>query len=260
MTRMRRNHRLGCNAAVCLMLTGAALAGPESVITNSVGMRLAPIPAGQFQMGSPPTEEGRHPDEMRHAVNQTRGYFIGVTEVTQKEWKAVMGGFNPSRVKGDDLPVTGVKWDEAVQFCEKLSTKEGKRYRLPAESEWERACRAGGDGPFAGGTVEEVAWHEGNSGEALQPVAQRKPNGWGLYDMHGNAMEWCSDWYQERLGRELVTDPTGPAEGEARVLRGGSFLHRARAARCAARHSLAPSYQLQHVGFRVVMQTPDGGE
>ena len=260
MAAMTRNQRLNCMAAILLMTTASILAGSEPLVTNSVGMRLAPIPRGQFAMGSPATEAGRFADEVRHPVRLTSGFLIGVTEVTQREWKAVMGDFHPSRVKGDDLPVMGVKWADAVQFCKKLSEKEGKRYRLPTEAEWEWACRAGAEAPFAGGAADEVAWHTGNSGETPHPVARRKPNAWGLYDMHGNAMEWCSDAYQERLGRDLVTDPKGPAEDTARVLRGGSFLHRMRAARCAARHSLMPSYQLQHVGFRVVMEKPDGGQ
>lgn len=254
------NRGVVCHAVILLLAPGVLRAGPESIITNSAGMRMAPVPAGQFTMGSPADEAGRFSDERRHPVHLTKAFLIGVTEVTQREWKTVMGDFNPSRVKGDDLPVTGVKWADAVQFCNKLSEREGKRYRLPAEAEWEWACRAGAEGSFAGGTADEVAWHSGNSGDAPHSVATRKPNAWGLHDMQGNVMEWCSDWYQERQERSLATDPKGPPEGSAAVLRGGSFRHRARAARCAARHSLAPSYQLQHVGFRVVMEKPVEGQ
>jgi formylglycine-generating enzyme required for sulfatase activity len=224
------------------------------MITNSVGMRLALVPAGQFEMGSLPSEKGRHPDEMRHGVKLSRAYSIGITEVTRREWKAVMGNSGPGKAEDDELPETGVRWAEAVRFCEKLSEKEGRRYRLPTEAEWERACRAGKEGPFGGAAADEVAWHGGNSGEAPQPVARLNPNAWGLYDMHGNAMEWCSDWYQERLGRDLAIDPTGPAEGEGRVARGGSFLHRTRAARASARHSLNPASS-RHLGLRVVLET-----
>ncbi|HPA18294.1 MAG TPA: SUMF1/EgtB/PvdO family nonheme iron enzyme [Verrucomicrobiae bacterium] len=228
--------------------------GDGAAVTNSVGMRLVLVPAGEFRMGSAAGEDGRHEDEMRHVVRLTRGFRIGAMEVTQRQWEAVMGVQSPGKVKGLDLPVTGVGWADAVRFCSKLSEKEGHRYRLPTEAEWEMACRAGSDGAFSGGAADEVAWHVGNSGEAPHPVGGLRPNAWGLHDMHGNAMEWCADWYAERLGREATVDPAGPAQGEARVARGGSFRHTARAARSAARQAITPSYQYDHVGFRVVME------
>lgn len=233
---------------------GLAVAGPVSVITNSVGMRFAKMPAGEFVMGSPAGEAGRQVDEVMHAVRLGKGFCMGVTEVTQRQWEAVVGGGNPSKVKGPELPVTGVTWADAVRFCAMLSEKEGRKYRLPTEAEWERACRAGEDGPFSGGGADEVAWHLGNSGEVAHPVGGLRPNGWGLHDMQGNAMEWCADWYQERLGREMAADPAGPPIGESRVARGGSFRHNARAARSAARHAVTPSYQYEHLGFRVLIE------
>lgn len=212
------------------------------------------VPAGEFLMGSPANEQGRYDDEMAHAVRLTRDFKIGAMEVTQRQWMATMDGGNPSKFKGPDLPVTGVTWADAVKFCARLSQADGRKYRLPTEAEWERACRAGADSPYGGGSIDEVGWHAGNSGEVAHAIGGKKANGWGLYDMHGNAMEWCSDWYQERLGRAMAVDPVGPEKGEARVARGGSFRHHSRAARAAARHAITPSYQYSHVGFRVVME------
>lgn len=237
----------------------AASGGADSprvgaVATNSVGMRLVHVPSGEFTMGSPAGEAGRHEDEMRHGVRLSRDFSMGAAEVTQRQWEAVMGAGNPSKVKGPELPVTGVTWADAVKFCARLSEKEGRQYRLPTEAEWERACRAGEAGAFSGGGADEVAWHLGNSGEVPHPVGGLKPNAWGLHDMHGNAMEWCADWYQERLGRDAAVDPAGPGQGETRVARGGSFRHNARAARSAARQAITPSYQFDHLGFRVLME------
>lgn len=241
---------IGCAGGPCRAEPSAA----GVVITNTLGMRLVHVPSGEFKMGSPAGEPGRHEDEMRHGVRLARDFRLGATEVTQREWETVMGGGNPSKVKGPNLPVTGVTWADATRFCARLSEKDGGRYRLPTEAEWERACRAGEDGAFSGGSPDEVAWHLGNSGETPHSVGVLKPNAWGLHDMHGNAMEWCGDWYQERLGRESAVDPSGPATGESRVARGGSFRHNARAARSAARQAITPSYQFDHLGFRVLME------
>jgi len=225
----------------------------DSVATNAAGVVFIRVAAGEFMMGSAPEEPGRHDDETRHAVRLTRDFWIGAREITQRQWSQVMGGGNPSKIKGPDLPVTDVAWADAARFCARLSQSDGRKYRLPTEAEWERACRAGADSPYCG-PIDEVGWHAGNSGEVAHAVGGKRANGWGLHDMHGNAMEWCSDWYQERLGRAMAVDPVGPEKGEARVARGGSFRHHPRAARAAARQAITPSYQYSHVGFRVVME------
>src|SRR6185295_12837821 len=130
-----------------------------------------------------------------HKVRITRQFEIGKYEVTQEQWQAVMGD-NPSNFKGANLPVEKVSWNDAQDFLLKLNARDGYTYRLPTEAEWEYACRAGSMGDFAG-ELDDVAWYDKNSGSKTHPVGQKRPNVWGLYDMHGNVSEWCSDWYLE---------------------------------------------------------------
>jgi len=224
---------------------------PGQAFTNSIGMKLVYVPPGEFQMGSGPSEPGRHDDETLHTVRITRGFWIGAAEVTQDQWQKVMG-FNPAQPKGDNLPAAKMSWAQAVEFCRKLSQADRADYVLPTEAQWEYACRAGTTGAFSGGETDDVAWHMDNSDERPHEVAGKKPNAWGLYDMHGNAAEWCRDWYQRDLGSAPAVDPAGPAEGKARVVRGGSWNHFARACRCAARGDANPAYQMDHVGLRVI--------
>jgi formylglycine-generating enzyme required for sulfatase activity len=222
---------------------------PGHAVTNSIGMRLVYVPPGEFMMGSPLDEPGRHDDEPRRRVTIGRGFYLGCTEVTQAQYRAVIG-FNPSHPQGDDLPVLRVSWTSAAAFCKKLSRKDGRTCRLPTEAEWEYACRAGSTAAVAGtGQVDEMGWHMDNSGERPHPVAGKKPNAWGLFDMHGNVMEWCADRYA-RGGS------TAPATGALRVARGGSWGHFARACRSAARVGFNAAYQLDRVGFRVLMELP----
>jgi formylglycine-generating enzyme required for sulfatase activity len=170
--------------------------------------------------------------------------------VTQAQWKAIMGS-NPSDFKGDDLPVESVFWDDAASFCKKLSKKTGGKYRLPTETEWEYACRAGTTGARYR-DLDEIAWHSGNSGNKTHPVAGKKPNALGLYDMIGNVWEWCADWYGEyEKADEGVTDPGGPSSGQYRVLRGGAWLNNEHDCRASFRDRLDPSFRSLHIGFRV---------
>ena len=261
-------------------VASAARPAGDRVIENSVGMKLVRIEKGTFTMGSPDSEEGRFDDETAHEVTLTRGFRIGATQVTQAQWKAVMGN-EPSLFKGDDLPVEQVSWDEAVEFCSKLSAtevKEGRKYRLPNEAEWEYACRAGSRGPFAGtGKLDDMGWYADNSGDApldsqriwdtdqanywkrifednkcrTHPVAQKRQNA-GLYDMHGNVWEWCSDW-QGDYPSDRVTNPSGPAAGASRVVRGGSWATYPRYCRSADRHGYAPDVRNGSLGFRVCL-------
>ena len=226
---------------------------PGETVTNAVGMKLAYVPPGEFTMGSPVDEPRRQDDEAAHRVTITRGFHIGVTEVTQAQWTAVMG-FNPSDPQGDDLPVSKVSWAQATEFCRKLSEKEGAAYRLPTEAEWEYACRAGTAGAYAD-EVDEMGWHMDNSDEQPQPVGGKKPNTWGLYDMHGNVLEWCADGYARDYGGD-ATDPTGPTEGKNRAARGGSWANFPRALRSAARANFPPTYAFKQLGFRVVRELP----
>ena len=245
-------------AANLVDCTTGPVSDPGNLIANTLGMRLAYIPAGRFDMGSPPEEKGRQPDEFQHAVLLTRPFRISATEVTQAQWQAVMGA-NRSHFKGDDLPVEKVSWRDAVAFCERLSELEGGTYRLPTEAEWEYACRATTTTRFSTITDElgTIAWYAANSDEHTHPVGSKRTNAWGLYDMHGNVSEWCSDYYEPQYPTVAVTDPTGPAEGKYHVMRGGSWGYFLRACRNAARSSALPAYQFIQTGFRVVMELPD---
>jgi formylglycine-generating enzyme required for sulfatase activity len=169
-------------------------------VVNTVGMRFVQLPAGSFYMGS----NVRKPEGPIHRVN-VRSFWMGVTEVTQAQWQAVMGS-NPSHFQdaGPNAPVEMITWDDAQAFVRKLSAIEpGRRYRLPSEAEWEYACRAGGKGETYG-VVEEIAWVRENSNGTTHPVGQKRPNAFGLYDMFGNVPEWVQDtWHADYTGAPI---------------------------------------------------------
>jgi formylglycine-generating enzyme required for sulfatase activity len=241
-----------------LLAAGLLTAGndpqPGDIIEDSIGIRLAFVPAGTFTMGSPPDERMRQDEERQRHIRISRPFRMSATEVTQGQWQAVME-LNRSSNQGDSLPVENVSWRDAVEFCRKLSEKEGKRYRLPTEAEWEYACRAGTAGAFSPeADLEQIAWFDGNSDGRSQPVGRKVPNAWGLYDMHGNVAEWCSDAYAPYEGNGEIVDPAGPEQGRGRVVRGGSWRGFPPSLRSAARSSAPESYQLPYIGFRVVME------
>jgi formylglycine-generating enzyme required for sulfatase activity len=231
-------------------------------VTNSLGMTFALIPPGEFSMGSPAEEEWHRDDEVLHRVVLTKAFYLGTTEVTQRQWKAVMGT-DPSFCTGDELPVETVTWDQAVEFCGKLSEREGVAYRLPTEAEWEYACRAGTTTPFhTGETIRpDQANYDGNSTygggpkglfrEETTKAGSFKPNAWGLHEMHGNVWEWCADWYAEYPEGD-VTDATDPAKGERRLIRGGCWMNFPAVCRAANRGKVPPVSWNFHLGFRVV--------
>ena len=219
---------------------------------NGVTMKLVLIPAGKFMMG-----EGND----KHEVAISNPFYVGVTEVTQAQYEAVMGT-NPSKFNGATNPVEEVSWNDATEFCKKLSEKTRQAVRLPTEAEWEYACRAGTATAFSFGDADsalgDYAWYKANSGSKTrplgqtQPVGQKKPNAWGLYDMHGNVWERCADWRGD-YPNGAVTDPQGPASGTYRVLRSGSWSSNPDFCCSASRSSLPPDYRNGNVGFRVVM-------
>jgi formylglycine-generating enzyme required for sulfatase activity len=182
---------------------------------------------------------------------------MGIHEVTQAQWKALMGN-SPSSFQGDDLPVEQVSWEDCQKFLAKLTGKvgQGLTCRLPTEAEWEYACRAGSQGEYCFGDDErslgEYAWYFANSEGKTHPVGQKKPNAWGLYDMHGNVWEWCADWYGDCYSPSAATDPKGPASGMARVLRGGSWYCYPELCRSADRFRLKPAHRTTLSGLRVV--------
>ena len=288
-------------------------------VTNSIGVRLLLIPKGSFQMGSTPEEKGSDDDEKQHSVTITHDYYLGVFEVTQAQYKKVMGK-NPSYFQGnnvatripakkhpetgrtieeekiipvntDNHPVEFVSWEEAVEFCKRLSDlpeekKAGRVYRLPTEAEWEYACRAGTKTAYSFGAdrnvLKDFDWFGDNSGGKIinsdriweksredvdiyiekllenggktHPVGTKKANPWGLYDMHGNVCEWCSDWYGN-YPKQAITDPIGPKLGSYRVGRGGSWGDGAAFCRSAFRCWGAPSDRDGLLGFRVALSS-----
>jgi len=223
-------------------------------IVNDLGMRFMLIPAGSFMMGSPSSERERDSDERQHKVKLTKGFYMQTTEVTQGQWKAVMGN-NPSKFNGDDRPVEKVSWNDVQAFMRKLNNKEGtEKYRLLTEAEWEYACRAGSTTRFcfgdSDGQLGKYAWYSGNSSSKTHPVGQKKPNAWGLYDMHGNVWEWCQDWYGDYPSGH-VTDPKGPSSGSYRVGRGGGWGGDAGYCRSARRGRYTPGGGGSNLGFRL---------
>jgi formylglycine-generating enzyme required for sulfatase activity len=246
--------------AVAERTPAASAAATPAELTLDLGggvtMKMVLIRPGKFMMGSPDSEKGRGVHEgPQHEVTISKPFYMGVTEVTQEQYEAIMGK-NPSGWKGATNPVENVSWDDVAQFCKKLSEKTRQAVRLPTEAEWEYACRAGtqtafsfGDDPSALG---DYAWWDGNSGKTTHPVGQKKPNAWGLYDMHGNVCEWCADWYGD-YPNGAVQDPQGPASGTYRVLRGGCLLTTPSVDRSALRVLDPPSERSGIYGFRVVV-------
>ena len=223
-------------------------------ITTGIGMEFVLIPAGIFTMGSPNLDPHADNDEKpAHQVTISESFYMGKYEVTQAQWKAVMGE-NPSRFKGDDRPVENVSWEDAQQFIRKINAIEGKEAcRLPTEAEWEYAARAGTTTLYSFGDnitqLGDYAWYAVNSGETTHPVGEKKLNPWGLYDMHGNVWEWVQDWYAPYTA-EAVTDPIGPAIGAYLLLRGGGWGDAAQDARSADRLWRHPGVRGGNLGFR----------
>jgi formylglycine-generating enzyme required for sulfatase activity len=225
--------------------------------TNGLRMAFALIPAGAFAQGSEREELGHETSE--GPIRQTRitqALHVGVHPVTQDQYAEVMGA-NPSRFLGARRPLDRVSWHDAVEFCVRLSEREGRTYRLPTEAEWEYACRAGSTTAFCFGDDEDLtgdyAWYGRNSGEQTQEVGTKLPNAWGLRDMHGNVWEWCADWYGP-YDPEQCDDPSGPAEGALRVVRGGSYFDHPSPLRSASRGRSRPDHRPDDHGFRVVLE------
>jgi formylglycine-generating enzyme required for sulfatase activity len=223
-------------------------------VMNSLGMTMVPVPAGTFVMGSLPGTPLRQEEEVPRRVTLTRAFRISATEVTQRQWRALMP-LNPSSQQGDELPVTSMTWSAAADFCDKLSAREQAAYRLPTEAEWEYACRADTGPAPPDGDLAAVAWYADNSEGTIHAVGSKDANAWGLHDMLGNVAEWTRDRYGPYPRVEEEKDPAGPDTGFTRVVRGGGWRSFRPALRCAARMGVPESYQLEHVGFRVVEET-----
>ena len=256
--RVESYHKAG--GVYTLFVEAAAVETPPAPeMTNTLGMDFALVPAGEFEMGS---GSGGNNERPVTQVRISRAFYIGKHEVTQGQWQAVMGS-NPSSGTdcGSDCPVERISWVDAQEFVWKLNEKEDTTlYRLPTEAEWEYAARAGTTGERYWTNVDEIAWHEGNSGDTPHPVGQKRANAFGLHDMLGNVWEWVWDWNGAYTGW-TVTDPLGPSTGSERVARGGGFSNHASVSRVSERGSGVPSERFRIVGFRLALtaEGPAGG-
>lgn len=236
-------------------------------LTNSIGMRFKRIPAGEFLMGNVTEEHRNNPVCRLHPVTISQPFYLGMHEVTQAEYERVIGS-NPSSLKGPQNPVETLSWEEAVEFCRRLSALPDEQaarrvYRLPTEAEWEYACRAGSATVYPSGDradqVGKYAWIFENSGNVMQnrapaphPVGQKRPNRWGLFDMQGNVFEWCQDFYGD-LPAAAVVDPQGPDSGSRRMVRGGCFFIPSSGCTSSSRAQVDPASRNNFLGFRVAL-------
>ena len=223
----------------------------ESIdLGKGISLQLVLILAGKFQMGSDSADEDHNEDETQYEASISKPFYLGKYQTTQAQWEAVMG-YNPSKIKGPDLPVTNVSWEDCQKFINNLNAESEEVFRLPTEAEWEFACRAGTKTSFSFG--ERITTVDANCDYKIRkPIAvgSYEPNSFGIYDMHGNVFEWCRDWYGD-YPKGPTTDPKGPAKGKDHVMRGGSFCVKASSVRSALRNSGAPDYQSNDLGFRI---------
>jgi formylglycine-generating enzyme required for sulfatase activity len=225
------------------------------------------VEGGTFTMGCTAEQNGNcfSNEEPAHQVT-VDGFYIGKYEVTQAQWKAIMGttvrqqrdkvGKNGVHGEGDNYPIYYVSWDEAQAFISRLNEATGKKYRLPTEAEWEYAARGGKKSKnykYSGSNnIDDVAWHDGNSGRKAHPVGTKSPNELGLYDMSGNVWEWCNDWYGEYDGNSR-TNPTGPATGSYHVIHGGCWYYFGWYSRVSYRSYRTPGFSYYDLGFRLAL-------
>ena len=228
----------------------------QTFMVKGVEFKMIKVEGGTFRMGATSEQGSGEGDEKPVHYVTLSDYHIGETEVTQELWQAVMGS-NPSYFKGDNQrPVENVSWDDCQEFIKKLNRLTGKKFRLPTEAEWEYAARGGkysrGYKYSGSNNSDEVAWYDSNSGSKTHPVKTKKDNELGLYDMSGNVWEWCNDWwgcYQSNS----QTNPTGPSEGESRVLRGGGWCYFDMGVRVSRRDYLTPGYRHIIIGLRLAL-------
>jgi formylglycine-generating enzyme required for sulfatase activity len=245
-------------------ISGLAARGTVMLdLSKGVTMKLVAIPAGEFLMGSPATERARRGNEgPQRRVTITKAFYMGATEVTQSQYQALMGK-NPSRFNGTQGPVEQATWNDATAFCKALSKKTGKRVVLPTEAQWEYASRGGANTGFSFGDdykdLGTHGWFRANSGDRTQPVGRKKPNAFGLYDMHGNVWEWCRDGFDDSFyAKAKNVDPENTTASRYRVQRGGSWSNDAPSCRSAMRGRSAPGDRRADFGFRVALEAGSG--
>ena len=225
-------------------------------VKNGISIEMVKVEAGTFMMGA--TSEMKAPydnEKPLHQVTLTNDYYMGMYEVPQTLWEAVMGS-NPSAYKGDNLPVEMVSWNDCQEFISKLNSLTGRKFRLPTEAEWEYAARGGKKSrgyQYSGNSnISDVAWYDGNSGSKPHPVGMKQANELGIYDMSGNVCEWCSDWYGS-YSSSSQTNPTGAVSGWGRVYHGGSWCNDARFCRLSYRSCITPGYRFNFLGLRLAL-------
>ena len=230
----------------------------QTFTVNGVSFDMIAVEGGTFTMGATAEQasDAYSDEKPTHQVTLS-SYYIGKTEVTQELWQAVMGS-NPSGFSGANLPVEKVSWEDCQIFIAILNELTGKYFRLPTEAEWEYAARGGSKSQgykYSGSnTVDDVAWYPSNSSSKTHPVATKAPNELGIYDMIGNVLEWCSDWYSSSYySSSSQYNPTGPASGSRRVYRGGSWGSSARLCRVSYRDYNGPSYRFYNLGLRLAL-------
>jgi formylglycine-generating enzyme required for sulfatase activity len=226
-------------------------AADQKMYTNSIGMEFVLIRAGEFDMGSTLNDESPV-----HRVNISSVFYMGKYEVKEKQWRDVMGS-SPSYFKGDNLPVEQVSWNDIQDFIKKLNDKEGgDKYRLPTEAEWEYPARAGRTARYSFGDDESIirdySWYDVNSGSKTHEVGQKKPNSWGLYDMHGNVWEWVQDIYHDSYSGAPIDGSAWEGSGSKRVVRGCSWVSNAEGCRSAIRFGYDPGSRISYLGFRLL--------
>ena len=233
-------------------------AGGKTFKDAATGMEMIFVKGGCYQMGDTFGDGGKDEKPVHDVC--VSDFYMGKHEVTQGQWKRIMGN-NPSSFSscGDNCPVENVSWNDVQNFIGKLNSRTGKRYRLPTEAEWEYAARSGGKSEKWSGTSSEsslgdYAWYISNSGRRTHPVGQKQPNGLGLHDMSGNVWEWCQDWYGSNYyGGSGRDNPVGPSSGSYRVIRGGGWSGSAASARAAFRSGYLPDDRYYDLGFRLAL-------
>jgi formylglycine-generating enzyme required for sulfatase activity len=243
---------------VLLCLISVLCVVPYSAQETRIEMEFVKIPAGDFMMGCAPNDSDCDSNEKPlHKVTITKAFEIGKYEVTQAQWQAVMGT-NPSKFKGPNLPVENISWRLTQDFMQKMNDrKDGYKYRLPTEAEWEYAAKAGHGGATA--ALDAHVWYDKNSSGTTHPVGMKQPNASGLFDMQGNVWEWVQDWFAKTYyAASPAADPSGPPSGVFRVARGGSWSDVAEFTRLTMRSIAEPGYALGtsdvEIGFRCVRQ------
>ena len=229
-------------------------------VTNSIGMEFLVVPPGKFKMGSNGGSQNEIPI---HEVELSKSYALGLNEVTEQQYTTIMG--RTPRLLKPASAINSLTWNQATEFCQRLSDlpeekAAGRIYRLPTEAEWEYACRAGTDTAYSFGDdptlVTQHAWYNRNSLQDAHPPGQKTPNPWGFFDMHGNAWEWCQNWFYEYPSGP-TRDPKGPPKGKTRVLRGGGWFHREPDCRSASRFTEDPNSPTRFTGgLRVAYTGP----